>query len=238
MPKPSAPPSKFNWKLIFFIVVVGGIAYVVTSPQDATTSPKPITAASKSSSGPADAYLKEDYDAHFADLAVEPKNAFLPLVSKLTVGGAVNPFAISDKLTGGGDWMYTGMVQVNGKPQALLEEQKTAESVFLNLGEHWKKARVKRITNSDLELVGDDGTTAIVKMGDSTAPAKSPEPSGLAPVGINPPAPLQGNINPNQLDMTPLPGVQPIQPAPARRGRGRGRRGRNNNADNGGQNGS
>ena len=146
----------FNWKLIFLLVGVGGIVFFMTGSNGDSSTTKANTTSPKSASATTDGYLKEDHDARFASLKIEPRDAFEPLISKATTA-KIDPFTISDKLTGGGDWMYTGMVQVNGQSEALLEEQKTGESDYVALGQHWKKARIKRISDSDLELVGDDG---------------------------------------------------------------------------------
>jgi hypothetical protein len=110
------------------------------------------------------------------------------------------------------------MVIIDGRPQALLEDTKAGASEYVSLGEHWKKANVKRISDSDIEFVGDDSKDTVVKMGEpAEASAKGPAENPLGP------ATLQGPIGGNgQLDITPLPGMDPNQGRGRRRG---GRRG-------------
>lgn len=188
------------------LVAIGSVLYVYTSGGDGSTPIKKMPPKSKVGGTGTTDYNPLDYSLQTADLKVAPKDAFLPLVARGNGSNAEGgPIGIPPYLTGGEDWNYTGMVQVNGKPEAVLESPKTSDTVFLTIGQRWKKAKVKRISDSAVELADDQGKTFVVKM--SEAPVKN---DTLPPVDQNAQAqqsPLTGPINPQQLNVTPLPAV-------------------------------
>jgi len=225
----AAPKQNRTGWIIFGTVAVGLILFVYTSGDDAAAPvKKPLASKSKNASGGTD-YIPADYTVHFAVLKDAAKDAFQPAVTKASLAGA-DPGGLPGYLTGGDtNWQYTGSVQVNGNTQALLENTKSSDSVYLNVGQHWKHGKVKRISDSDVQLEGDNGKLFTVKMSegdtkkDNVTVAQNEDATATA--AVQPPA-MTGNIG--QLDVTPLPGVQMTQPGNGNgngRGRGRGRRG-------------
>jgi hypothetical protein len=106
------------------------------------------------------------------------------------------------------------MVQVNGNDQALLENTKSMDNVYLAVGQHWKRGKVKRISDSDVQLEGDNGKLFTVKMSegqskkDNVTVAENSNPN--EPAAVQPPA-LAGQIGAAPgLDVTPLPAVQMV----------------------------
>jgi hypothetical protein len=207
---------------VMVVVLVLGLVYVYASGGDTPTPPKKAAAtttggSSASSSSDITGMLTQaDYTASFKTLKAQPKDAFLPKVSK-AIEGAVGPDSggIPTNLTGGEQWNYTGMVQVDGNAEALLENPKTSDGVYVTVGERWKKAKIKRISDSDIELVGDDGQTVAVKVAEIASKAEKAEDAAAS---LQPASPLTGAIG---ADITPLPGVNDQGSNPGRR---RGRR--------------
>jgi hypothetical protein len=214
MSKPNATPqkSRLGW-IVFGMVAIGSAVYYNVSGDDSTPTKKTTTSSKpKSASGNTD-FIPADYTYQFADEKVQPKgDAFQPLVSKLTLGGSgdAGPEDLPGALTGGESWAYTGIVEVNGTSQAVLENQKTSETVFLGVGQLWKKAKVKRVSDSAIELADNNGKVYTVKMSEA-AVKNEPAPAAVdananpnSPAG-GPPPPLTGPIGNPSLDVTPLP---------------------------------
>jgi hypothetical protein len=187
-------------------LLIGGVVYA-TGGDDTTTTKKAntVTQQTTTAQDPNSLITDADRKAKFVAVKFEPKDSFTPLVSKATTSGA-NAGGLPNSITGGdGNWSYTGMVEVDGKPEALLENPKDSQSVYLTVGQHWKRAKVARVSSSDIELVGDDGTVAVVKMGEIAAGKEETNPA-LQPATIQGP---QGQIG-GQVDVVPLPGVVDI----------------------------
>lgn len=221
-----------SWKYFLGIGAVALLAYFYLGGDDAptaskTAAPPPVAKVA----GPADAYVKADYTANYPALKVTAKDAFLPLVRKAPAGEADK--GLPSSITGGGSWSYDGSVSVDNKVQGLLDETKTGESDYVSVGEHWKHGRIKRITDSEIILAGDDGTMATMKMG---VPSDAAEKKGVvASDNTNQPAPLAGQIGP--LDITPLPDPNQFGNNPGgnnRRNRGFGGGGRGGRGGRGG----
>lgn len=231
MSKPrQQPKSKVGWYL-FIAAGVGLVLFVYSGGDDTpTTTKKPPLAKPSSSSTDSD-YIPADYKVTYPPMKDTPKDVFVPLVTKATVGGAAGPNGLPAYVTGGdANWQYTGMVQINGADQALLEEQKTGDSVYLTVGQHWKRGKIKRISDSDVQLEGDNGKLFTVKMSegeskrDNIKVAENSNPN--SPVDVATPA-LTGPIGSTNVDLGSLPAVQ-IAPNGGNGGgfRGRGRGGR------------
>jgi len=234
MSRASQPKKKSNIiPLAGGLLLIGGIAFAVTGGGDTPTKPAAAAAAAKSTKANADTtgmLVDADYTASFKSLKITPKDAFLPLVSKGAGETPQNSGGLPLSMTGGQEWDYTGMVQVDGTPEGLLENPKSGESNYVTVGERWKKAKIKRVSDSDIELVGDDGNVAVVKMGEiaskeEKAPSEQLAPASIAGTGDGN---LTGAIG--SVDISPLPGVQGQGFNGGRRGRGR----RNNMNGNGG----
>jgi hypothetical protein len=215
---------------VFIIFAAGLVLYFYVGGDDSsTTVKKPVAKTAKSSSNGSNNYIPLDSSIHLVDLTASPKDAFLPLVSKSTVGGGDlgGPINIPLSLTGGEEWAYTGMVQVNGQEQAVLENSKSSDTAFVTVGQQWKKAKVKRISDSAVELADENGRVYVVKMSEATAKS---EVASAAPADASANAPLSptptGAIG--QVDVSALPGVMYTPGAGGNGGGGFGRRRRGN----------
>jgi hypothetical protein len=220
---PAQKPNKTLWTIIG-ICSVGAVLYFYTGGDD-TPAPvkKTLTSSSKTDAGNTE-LIPADYKIHFAALDKPAKDAFTPLITKGGAAGADDGSGIPAWASGGGDWQYNGMVQVNGTPEALLENAKTQDMVYVGLEQRWKKAKVKRISDSAIELLGDDGKTVTVKM--SEGPKETTPVASANPVPAADPTQagaLAGPIGP--VDVTALPGIQFQQGGGRGFGGGRRRRG-------------
>lgn len=228
--KAAPKPNRTGW-IVFGSVALLVVYFVYSGGDDTpTTTKKPTTSKSKNSMGGTD-FIPADYTIQFTDLKAAPKDSFLPLVSKASAGGSSDPGGLPTYLTNGeSDWEYTGVVQVNGSDQALLENSKSLDSVYLSVGQHWKRGKVRRISDSNVQLEGDNGKLFTVKMSEGETKndnvTVAPAADGSAPAAVQPPA-MAGTIG-QQLDVAPLPGVQ-MTGQPGNNGYGgirrRGRRG-------------
>lgn len=225
MPRASQPKKKSSIiPLAGGLLLVGGIVFAMTGGSDTPAKPAAPPATAAKTAGPngdtSGLLIDADYKASFKPLKITPKNAFLPLVSKGTETPQ-NAGGLPLSMTGGQEWDYTGMVQVDGTPEGLLESPKSGESNYVTVGERWKKAKIKRVSDSDIELVGDDGNVAVVKMGEIASKEEKASSDQLAPAAVASTGngTLTGAIG--NVDITPLPGVQGQGYNPGRRGRGR-----------------
>jgi hypothetical protein len=187
---------------VFYIVgalVVGGL-YFYFSGDDTPTPTKAVAAPKSASSSTADAYTDADYKASYPELKIVAKNAFMPLVRKAPAANVDGKQALPDTITGGGSWSYDGMVVVDNHTQGLLDEEKSGESDYVSVGEHWKHGRIRRITESAIDIVGDDGTSATMKMGEPSQTAPKEAAPAVAPLAV---PDMTGQIG--QMDVSPLP---------------------------------
>lgn len=250
-------PAKTNWKLIGGMLLLLVIGYVwSTSGGDEKVATKKTVAKAKSSlDKTTELYKKEDYTAKFASLKEEPKYAFKPLVVKSTgpvnAGGAAADSDPGMSITGEPGWLFTGSPELDGVRSALLDNTTTGESVFLNVGDHWKNGHVKSIGADAMVFVGNDGTEKTVKLLDpsvviskggkatngavaqgTVAPLQPPALSGTIGGGANGMSlAATGNMTPEEL--AAMQQQQGMQRGGGRRG-GRGRnRGQGQGNDNG-----
>jgi hypothetical protein len=182
------------------IAAVIAVVYVYTTGDDTTTASKPATTTKSTSSSTTDAYLPVDYKASFPELKIVAKDAFMPLIRKTAVD-ADGKQSLPSTITGGGSWSYDGTVTVDNHLQGLLDEEKSGESDYVSVGEHWKHGKIKRITDSEIDIVGDDGTTATMKMGEPSQTAAKEAAPAVAPLQPD----MTGAIG--ATDLTPLPSV-------------------------------
>jgi hypothetical protein len=150
------------------------------------------------------AYKPEDYSLKFASYTEPPKNAFRPLVVRQdAMKASVNPGALPVGFSGGGDWVYSGRVVVNGVPQGLLEDRASGDSEFVLKGQRWKQSTVLDITADSISLSGPEGARVTLIAGASEpAPDENvTAPGAVAPVTVGPG--LTGQIG--NIGVQPLP---------------------------------
>ena len=139
-----------------------------------------------------DTYRPEDYTAKFPPVNVAPRDAFKPLVVKTTTTlTTAQPTPLAPNgipalfAAGDGNWIYTGNAEVDGVPNALLENTASQETVFLRPGERWKNLTLAGVTTNQIELIGPTGQRRSVQIADETAPSTTPATSA-APAGTAP----------------------------------------------------
>jgi hypothetical protein len=179
---------------IFWVALLGlgAAAFVLTTPDDAPKgTTKPRTTNKKAP--PSSLFTAEDLKAKFARVNKPAQNAFMPVVRKASAdgdGGAPN--SLPAELTGGeSGWAYTGTAAVDGKIQAVVENQSTGQGDFLSVGQKWKNARVVAVTESTLVLEGPSGQEVTVMMQEKLS-SSSMVAGGFAPVNVS--QGLQGPI--------------------------------------------
>ncbi len=188
---------------IVYSVVGAAVVYaiVVLTQPDAPVAKHKVHITSHAHTS-ADAFTDEDLNAHFTRYAVSARNPFLPA---LVLGkDVVKPKAVAPATPGG--WALTGINVINGVPNALLENGKTSDSVFLQPGDRWQGLRVLGI--------GADAVTFVNALGQQThlgfRAEKEIKPDGAGPngspfhlppgVGPLPPMPVgPGNMMPGQM---------------------------------------
>jgi hypothetical protein len=189
--------SKKKTSPVFWLALIGlgAAAFVLTSPPDEakkTTVRKPVTR----KADVVTLITKEDLTAKFDPVNITAKNAFMPYVKKSTGDSAqAAPNALPSVLTNGeSGWVYTGTAEVDGRIQAVVENQASGQGDFLSVGQNWKNARVVAVTESKLVLEGKDGQQVTVMMQEKLG-SNSMVAGGFAPVNINPSG-LRGPIGP------------------------------------------
>jgi hypothetical protein len=207
-------PNLFGKKVSPVVMIAGAAVLclgVVKMTEPDTTPAKKTKAKAKagSTTQKASQYVEEDYTARFVTTTEPVRNTFRPLVTRQIAGGAstVTPGLISTIFTGGeGNWMYTGMVTVDGVPQALLENRTTGDADFVSRGQRWKNATIGTITSESLTLLGEGGLSFTVKMGDAGEPLGSGSVgASVGPVTV---PGLAGTIGSGDVTLSP----QPAQP--------------------------
>ena len=164
--------SKPKISPLTWIVIVSTLPTVWWYMSSDTQPAKPVKhTATKRAASSADEFTPQDYTAKFAVLNQTPKNAFKPLIVRDNgTGGLKGRLAIRtngiplDLAGGEGNWAYSGMAVINGKPTALVENSGTGEGVFLKVGQKWKRATVRKVTDTSLVLIGEDGRVLNAQM--------------------------------------------------------------------------
>lgn len=198
---PKQQPNRLFW-IVFVLVALGAILYVYTGDEAAAPAvkrnkPKPKAEANSG-------FLEEDYKTKFSPVTVAASDVFRPLVVKAK-GAPVTKEAvptrdgaIPEAFTGEPGWAYTGYVEVNGRPQALLENDATGEGVYVNPGQPFKKSRILSFTENTMVVMGPTRVTRSIRIG------------GEEPEEVTPIAPLiSGPIG----GVAAAPNVQPLPAA-------------------------
>lgn len=190
-------------KPVFWVamVAIGVAGFTMTGEKPSTTSKgKPVskkktTVAKKG----AEVFTEEDQNASFERVQVTFKNSFVPLVAKSGgIGGADGQAnAIPASFSGGdGNWVFTGSVEVDGVRQALLENRKTQDGVFLRSGQRWKNCVVKRVLSDAVVIEGPSGemTFGLVTEENISGRMASNTGGSTAPMRVDNPPNFRGDI--------------------------------------------
>jgi len=192
------PANRTFWMLfIGGVSIVGAYFYLQEDDTPKRVTKKRVVA---SSTKKADEFLPIDYKAKYASYTEEAKDAFKPLVLRSSDAGRSvmdTPGDIPLALTGGEpNWRYTGVAEIDGVPNALLDNSGTGEGVFLKAGERWKKATVLTVTRDSVVLQGEDGVAKEIRLADfggkdddensKDAPVKPPISGAIGGLSVNP----------------------------------------------------
>lgn len=213
----ASPQKKSNPLLLGGIAAAALVVYMMVGSGDDGPTKTTTKIKKKTTSKAAGLFTEADEKAKFPAVTFAASDVFAPGVKKPVVATAAvapppnaNPSNIPSSITGGdGNWYFTGRPEVNGRPQALLENTTTGESVYVNSGQSWKRGRVATIDVSSVTLVGNDGTTVRVPLLEFGAvPGASPAPVAVASAGganqpLNVPSGLIGATGPGGLGLRP-----------------------------------
>jgi hypothetical protein len=169
-----APKSNLI-KLLIGGAVVMIIAFKATESQPVVrkkSSGRPDATLTTKKKGKED-FLPEDYSAEFASLSERTKNSFKPLIASKNANSVLQPISPNaiPPLFAGGDpnWIYTGNMEVDGVPNALLENRQTGEGVFLRPRERWRKMVLREVGKDFIVLDGPNGYVKTVTILDESA---------------------------------------------------------------------
>jgi hypothetical protein len=140
-------------------------------------------------------FTKEDETAKFERITVPIRNAFNPVIASGSgisgTDGAAN--ALPASYTGGdSSWVFTGSVEIDGARQALIENRKSNDGVFLRAGQRWKNCVVKRVLEDSVILDGPSGQMTFGLVSDE--PGLKMASNNFGPAQINNGGQLRGNI--------------------------------------------
>lgn len=172
-------------------------AWVVASEDPSASKTKSAGVGARSRSSTKETpFTEEDHKARYSRVNEPTKNAFKPIVARLTAagGGVMAPDAVPADLAGGDpNWFYTGTAIVDGVPTALMENRATLEGEFVKHGQAWKRAKVAQIGPDALVLTGATGRQYTLRL----AMPSYDEVTGSPIDGLRPLQPLSGPIGGN-----------------------------------------
>lgn len=178
---------------LLLTIGVAGWFLTESDPNAGVVKPKPkTTASSRKDKGVT--FTDQDYQARYAAVDATLPNVFKPIVAR-TMGPnseLLSPNAIPADFAGGDpNWIYTGMASVDGVAMGLIENGSSGDGEFLKISQHWRKARVLKITPEALVMESDRGIvrTMTLKNSDDILPPPLDEGGIVEPVN-----PLQGPI--------------------------------------------
>jgi hypothetical protein len=201
------PAPKQNSSLIKILVVgvvVVGVLFKMTEPEPVTkkkASNRPTGQSTSSSKKKKDTFTKEDYSAQFASVETEMKNSFKPVIASKSTNSMLQQLTTNGipALFAGGDpnWIYTGNMEIDGVPNALLENTSTGEGAYLRPGERWKQCTLKVVTEGSITLEGPSGYVKTIKVGTNDVQPVDPAAAGISPLppAGNSPRTASGNLS-------------------------------------------
>jgi hypothetical protein len=178
-----------RWFVGISIIVAAILFYQNEFGQEPAATAHKTTSSSQAAG--ADAILPEDLNAHFSAFKSPSRDPFLPEVFPPNSGGQGDLSGVGKK----GGWSLTGINEVNGVRSALVEDDSTGDSVFLQPGDHWNGLKVIAITDDGVQLENTIGQetrlTFPVPADDSTTvtTTTATNPTSAVP-GINQISPL------------------------------------------------
>ena len=165
----------------------------------------------------ADGILPEDLDAHFNRYIGGSRDPFLPTIFPPNSGGQGDLTGVGKH----GSWTLTGINQVNGQSSALVEDDSTGDSVFLQVGDRWNGLRVMAIEDESVRFENAFGQQTELSFPQPPADTSDTDTTNG-----------QSSSVPGLSQISPLPGLSP-NGAPGGFGSGSAS-GTNGSGDNGG----
>ncbi|HEY3781022.1 MAG TPA: hypothetical protein VGL56_08070 [Fimbriimonadaceae bacterium] len=119
---------------------------------------------------------------------------------------------VPSNLSGDGNWIFTGIADVSGSKEALLENSSKHEYGFVHEGQVWKRCHIGQITPDKVSFFGPDGIETVVFRFNPSDQTKG-QPTKEAVGG---PTPNQGGVapvqpHPNMSGPIGMPQVQEVE---------------------------
>lgn len=187
------------------VLVVGVGGFLLTQPEQVTRKGAPKRNSRTTASSPTtEGITAEDRKAKFVRVTSPARNAFQPLVTKVTTQAQANrrPNEFPLSLTGGTTpWYFTGTAIVNQVPRALVENNSTGEALFVGVGDAVGLARIVQVGPRFLVVTGKAGSSVRLDLLADLEPeegeAPPPVPGSFAPVTPTLSGPILGSRGPN-----------------------------------------
>ena len=203
--------------LIYGSLLVACLAlymWASSEPEKGLKAPPKKTSASKSKDSDW-IFPTAETSVHFEKPTAALRDIFKPLVAVdkdtlLKQQEAELLKSVPSKLAAGeANWVYTGMVEVDGSRLALLENSGTHQGGFVKEGDIWKKSKLLSVTSGNIIVASlTDGASATVyRYNPNEVPKpKAPPEGGFRPFDISKElrGPI-GNIDISRIEETPSP---------------------------------
>jgi hypothetical protein len=159
-----------NKKLFLYggIAILGIAGFYLTEPEkpkasSSETIVKKPTTSSATRGSKTLAFTEEDEKAQFVRLDEPLHNAFTPSVvdsktTRSTTSDLPNQIP-SAFMNGESGWYLTGIVNFDGRNEALLENTGSKEGLYLGVGQTIRNATLMDITRNSITLAGPNGLT-------------------------------------------------------------------------------
>lgn len=199
--------AKISKPVLYLAIVAAGAAiYVLTSPNPPIAHTPPPTLHAKNNLGNG-LFTDADYTTKFTEGVLVSRDGFKPLVvrkSNVLAAALAAAGGIPSELAGGDpNWVCTGVSEVDGQRQALLENKVTGDGTFVKQGDKWKTSVVSQVLEDGVVLVGNDSEPKTVHIQqdntqtttDSSGDTTPLRPSLSGPIG-NATSPAGGTVQP------------------------------------------
>lgn len=178
--------AKISKPVIYLAVIAAGAAiYVLTSPDAPVAHTAVRTVVKKNNLGNGQ-FTEADYTTTFAEPVLVSRDGFKPLVarrSNILAQALAAAGGIPADLAGGDpNWVCTGVSEVDGQRQALLENKNTSDGSFVKQGDKWKTSVVSQVLEDGLVLVGNDGEPKTIHIQQDTTQTTTSDTGDTSPV--------------------------------------------------------
>ena len=200
--------AKISKPVLYLAIVATGVAiYVLTSPDAPIAHTPPVTKLKRNDLGNGQ-FTDADYKTTFAEPVLVSRDGFKPLVarkSNVLAQALAAAGGVPAELAGGDpNWVCTGVSEVDGQRQALLENKNTGDGSFVKQGDKWKTSVVSQVLEDGLVLVGNDGEPKTIHIQQDTTQSETDNGGDVLPVrpqlnGVIGNGAAQPNVNNGQV---------------------------------------